>query len=79
MSHDLPFPPPGFNQLTVAEQVYYVEALWSLIIARPDVTDVPQWHLDILAERLAKYRAGDVEWKTWDQFEKELDEELTKK
>ena len=72
MSHEPPFPPPGFQHLSVAEQVDYIEALWSLIIARPDVTEVPQWHLDILAERLAKYRAGDEGWKTWEEFEQEL-------
>ena len=78
MSHELPFPPPGFEKLSTAEQVDYVEALWNLISARPDVTEVPQWHLDIIAERLAKYRAGDPGWKTWDDFEKELDEELSR-
>jgi len=78
MSHELPFPPPGFEKLSIAEQVDYVDALWSLISVRPDVTEVPQWHLDIIAERLAKYRAGDPGWKTWDEFEAELDEELSR-
>ena len=62
MSHETPFPPPGFEHLSVAEQVDYVEALWGLIIARPDVTEVPQWHLDLIDERLKKYRAGDEGW-----------------
>ena len=74
MSHELPFPPPGFEKLSIAEQVNDVDALWNLITARPDVTKIPQWHLDIIAERLAKYRAGDTGWKTWDEFETELDE-----
>lgn len=76
MSHETPFPPPGFEHLSVAEQVDYVEALWGLIIARPDVTEVPQWHLDLIDERLKKYRAGDEGWKTWEEFEPELDELL---
>ena len=78
MTHKLPWPPRGFEKLSIAEQVDYVEALWSLITARPDVTEVPQWHLDVIAEQLAKYRAGNPGWKTWDEFETELDEEITK-
>ena len=78
MSHELPFPPPGFEKLSIAEQVDYVDALWNLISARPDVINVPQWHLDIIAERLAKYRSGHTGWKTWDEFETELDEELSR-
>jgi LPS sulfotransferase NodH len=56
--------------------VDYIEALWCLVIGRPDVTEVPQWHLDLIAERLKKYRAGDEGWKTWEEFEPELDELL---
>ncbi len=68
MSYEPLSPPPGFENLSIAEQVDYIEFLWRLIIARPDVTEVPQWHLDILAERLAKYRTGDDGWKTWNEF-----------
>lgn len=35
MSQQLPLPPPGFEALTVEEQIDYVESLWNHIAARP--------------------------------------------
>jgi hypothetical protein len=35
MSQTLPIPPPGFDGLSIEEQIEYVEALWEHIVARP--------------------------------------------
>jgi hypothetical protein len=35
----------------------------------------PDWHLQILNERLEKYDAGKTWATSWDEFEKELDRE----
>jgi len=35
----------------------------------------PDWHLQILNERLEKYNAGTSVSTSWDDFEKELDRE----
>lgn len=35
----------------------------------------PDWHLQILNERLEKYNAGKTQTTSWDDFEKELDME----
>jgi putative addiction module component (TIGR02574 family) len=79
MSHEPPFPPPGFDELTIEEQIEYAGALWDYVTSRPEEVPVPAWHKEIIAARLAKYRAGDeAGWKTWEEFEQELNEELSK-
>lgn len=72
MSQTLPLPPPGFDALSVEEQIDYVQSLWDHIAARPEEVPVPDWHRQILAERLAAYDASPSEGKTWEEFEEEL-------
>jgi putative addiction module component (TIGR02574 family) len=57
MSQTLPIPPSGFDALTIEEQIDYVQSLWDHIAARP--IPVPDWHREVLAERLAAYDAKD--------------------
>jgi hypothetical protein len=82
MSHALPFPPPGFEELSIEEQVEYAGALWDYITSAPDEVPVPDWHKEILAERIAKYSDGaggwkTDGWKTWEQVQQELNKEIT--
>jgi hypothetical protein len=37
--------------------------------------DSPDWHSQILNERLEKYKSGKTQASSWDRFEKELDAE----
>src|SRR2546421_12008768 len=53
MSQALPLPPPGFDALSVQEQIDYVQSLWDHIAARPEQVPVPDWHREIIAQRLA--------------------------
>jgi putative addiction module component (TIGR02574 family) len=76
MSQALPFPPPGFDELSIEEQVEYAGALWDYVTSRPDEVPTPEWHREILAERMARYRSGVENGMTWEEFEKELDQEL---
>jgi putative addiction module component (TIGR02574 family) len=75
MSQTLPLP-PGFERLTIEEQIDYVQSLWDHIAARPEQVPVPDWHREILRERLASYRANPDERKSWEKFERNLTEEL---
>ena len=77
MSQTLPLPPPGFDTLSVEEQIEYVEALWDHIAERPDQVPVPEWHQEIIAERLATERRLSDNEKTWEEFEQELADELS--
>lgn len=53
-----PAVPPGFDELTVEEQLDCVMNLWDRISADPDRIPVRQSHLDLAAERLAAHRAN---------------------
>ena len=53
MLESLPMPPPGFDALTVEEQIDYVQSLWDHIAAHPEQVPVPDWHRQVLDERLA--------------------------
>jgi len=57
MSQAMQLPPPGFDALSIDEQIDYVQSLWDHIAARPEDVPVPDWHREILAERLAGYPA----------------------
>jgi len=48
--------PPGFAELSKAEQVRYLQALWDQISERPDEIPVPESHLRLVEERLRRYR-----------------------
>ena len=48
--------PPGFNELPKAEQVLYLQALWDQISEHPDDVPVPESHLQLVEERLRRYR-----------------------
>lgn len=76
MSSPLPFPPPGFDQLSRPEQLDYIEKLLDYI--RPDekYVEIPEWHREILEEQLARYKAHGFEGTPWEEFEQELDKEF---
>ena len=41
---------------------------------------VPDWHMAIIEERMARYRTEDkTKWRTWEEFEKELLDKLALK
>ena len=58
MSHKVPFPPPGFDELSIDEQVEYAGDLWDYVTSEPDRAPTPEWHKEILAERLARDGSG---------------------
>ena len=72
MSSNVPFPPPDLSDLSSDDENEDEQALWDHIAAGPDKVPVPEWHLEILRERSARY-GGAVVGRTWEEFEKELD------
>jgi putative addiction module component (TIGR02574 family) len=76
MDHRLPIPPPGFDELPVEEQVQYVGALWDRIAAAPEEVGVPDWHRQLLRERLAEYRSDPSAGRPWREVRDELLREL---
>jgi putative addiction module component (TIGR02574 family) len=48
--------PPGFSDLTKAEQIRYLAALWDRIADQPGELPVPESHLALAEQRLATHR-----------------------
>jgi len=48
--------PPGFNDLSKAEQVRYLQELWDQIADSPGDIPVPDSHLELAEDRLRRYR-----------------------
>ncbi len=46
--------PPGFADLSKAEQVRYLQELWDRIAESPGELQVPESHLELAGERLAE-------------------------
>ena len=76
MSSEVPFPPPGFDELSTAEQIEYVNKLGDRIPPLPD--DISDPDIAFVEERLAFYEKNGMEGIPWEQFQKELLEQLAK-
>jgi putative addiction module component (TIGR02574 family) len=48
--------PPGFADLSKAEQIEYLQMLWDRIAEREDVLPPLESHLALVEQRLAAYR-----------------------
>ena len=77
MSQALQIPPPGFDALSIDDQIDYVQSLWDRISAHPEDVPVPDWHRDIINDRLAAHRATQDPAKEWDEIEREITAELS--
>ena len=77
MSSEVPFPPPGFDELSMAEQIEYVNKLGDCIPPLPD--DITDPDIKFVEERLAYYEENGMgEVISWEQFQKELLEHMAK-
>jgi putative addiction module component (TIGR02574 family) len=78
MPKPVAIPPPGFDQLTVEEQIDYVQSLWERIAATPDQVPVPDWHREVLNERLKDFEANPDAGESWDTVRDRLRDNLRK-
>jgi putative addiction module component (TIGR02574 family) len=72
MANAIPLPPPGFDELEVADQVEYVQALWDRIAAKDSQVAMPDWHREVLDERLADLQANPDAGRPWEAVRAEL-------
>jgi len=56
MEHRAISEPPGFAELSKAEQVRYLQALWDRIAEQPGELPVPESHVLLAEARLGEYR-----------------------
>ena len=72
MLKPVPRPPPGFDDLSVEEKIDYVQSLWDRIAASPDTIPVPDWHREILDERLKDLEANPQAGESWEAVQERL-------
>jgi hypothetical protein len=63
-------PPSGFEHLTKAQQIDYVQHLWDLIIITPDQLPVPEWHLEVVNQRVTSQSTAS--FSAWDEVKQRL-------
>jgi putative addiction module component (TIGR02574 family) len=76
MPKPVAIPPPGFDQLTVEEQIDYVQLLWERIATTPDQVPVPDWHREVLNERVKDCEVNPAAGESWDIVRDRLRDKL---
>ncbi|MBI4220379.1 MAG: addiction module protein [Chloroflexi bacterium] len=76
MSHSIPLPPPGFDELAVQDQIDYVQSLWDRLAANVDQVPLQQWQQALLEERLAAHRRAPAEARPWQEVIERVQERL---
>ena len=71
MARPVPIP-PGFDDLSVDEQLDYVQSLWDRIAAQPESLPVPDWHRRVLEDRLAAHQADPGNVVPWEDVREDL-------
>jgi hypothetical protein len=62
------------RQMPLSDKLAMLEALWEEISSEPDQVEIPQWHKDILDERLMAAERGEVELIDWEIAKKQVRE-----
>jgi putative addiction module component (TIGR02574 family) len=78
MPNPVPLPPPGFDELSVDEKIEYLQALWDRVSASPETIPVPNWHRDILKERLQDFEDAPDAGDTWEVVQERLRRNLNR-
>ena len=79
MAANLPLPPPGFDDLSPDDQIAYVQLLWDRIVAKPDQVPVPDWHRQVIRQRMADQEASPLEGRPWEEVRDEIRNELNRR
>lgn len=66
----------SLESMSVAEKLALMERLWEDLSRRPEDVPSPQWHGDVLAERIAAVREGRTNFLDWDGAKRRLRERL---
>ena len=76
MSKTVLLPPPGFDALSVEDQIDYVQSLWDRIAANADQVPLQQWQQALLEERLAAHRQAPADARPWQEVLDRVQERL---
>lgn len=65
MSRAARIPPPGFDALSPAEKHDYVQSLRDSIVDTVDAPPAPDWHDEVVRERLEAHRSDPSASRPW--------------
>ena len=60
------------EQMSLEEQLQAMELLWASLSRRPSAVPSPDWHGEVLAERMAKMDRGEGEFLTIPELKERL-------
>jgi putative addiction module component (TIGR02574 family) len=60
-------------------KIAYVQSLWDRIAATPEQVPVPEWHREIVDERLKDYEANPNTGASWDTVRDQLLQNLRRR
>jgi len=69
-------PPPGFKELSVPEQIEYVQGLWEQIVTSSEAVPTPDWHLDIIRRRLQDFEQNPQTGRSWQEVREDIEQQL---
>jgi hypothetical protein len=64
------------DQMTTAEKLRAMEAIWADLTRNADSFDSPAWHADVLREREQRIAEGKETFIDWDEAKRQLRERL---
>jgi putative addiction module component (TIGR02574 family) len=65
--------PPRFDDLSTDEKLHYIQAPhWDDFAEHPEEVPLPDWHRQVIAERLAAYRRREATAPPWTDVREEL-------
>jgi putative addiction module component (TIGR02574 family) len=79
MAQPLTVPPPGFDELPLAEQVDYVQELWKRIASRQRELRSPEWHRAAVVAARDAHDADPGASRSWDEVREELEAKLKRR
>ncbi len=65
------------DQMTIAEKLRAMEALWADLSGHEEEIQSPPWHEQILKDREERVRSGQETFIAWEAAKKELRDRLT--
>ncbi len=79
MPESIPLPPPGFDNLTIDQKLEYVQSLWDSIAEDEGKVPVPNWHKQIIQERLRALETQPEDVCDWEEVRSEIKREIKKR
>ncbi|HEX7480163.1 MAG TPA: addiction module protein [Polyangiales bacterium] len=65
-------PPAGFDDLPSEKKLEYVQNLWERIAKHPEDLRSPEWHLEIVEQRLAAMEHDGNPGRPWTEVREDL-------